>query len=87
MPRYIAVHSIPMGEAELMGMLKEIAPKIPPGFSWKETFSDFSDGKHFCNWEAPSQEALAEAFKANNMPYDAIYPVRRFDPVSMQFEP
>ena len=87
MPRFIAVHTFPYSEQELMAMLKDMAPKVPPGFTWKQTFCDFDGNKHFCEWEAASKEALEQAFQANELPFDAIHPVRRFDPVSMQLEP
>lgn len=87
MPRFIAVHSLPYDELELMAMLQEMAPKVPPGFTWKQTYCDFDNKKHFCEWEAASKEALEQAFQANNLPYDAVYPVRRFDVASMQLEP
>ena len=82
----MAVHTLPMGEQEMMAMLKEMAPKIPAGFTWNQSWCDFDDQKHFCDWEAPSKEALEQAFQANNMPYDAVYPVRRLDVASMQME-
>ena len=86
MSRFMAVHSLPYSEQEMMGMLQEMAPKIPPEFKWNQSWCDFNDQKHFCDWEAPSKEALEQAFQANNMPYDAVYPVRRFDVASMQLE-
>jgi hypothetical protein len=87
MPRFVAVHSMPGTEEELIAMLKPLAPKIPPGYTWVESFCDFQNNKQFCNWEAPSQDALEQAFKANNVPFDAIYPVKRFNPATMQMEP
>ncbi len=87
MPRFIAVHTLPHSEQELLGMLKEMAPQIPPGFTWKQTYCDFDSKKHFCEWEAPSKEALEQAFKANNLPYDAIHQVRLFNVASMEMEP
>jgi hypothetical protein len=87
MPRFMAVHTLPLNEQELMAMLQEMAPKIPSDYTWKQSWCDFDDNKHFCEWEAASKEALEQAFQANNLPFDAVYPVRRFDVASMQLEP
>jgi hypothetical protein len=87
MPRFIAEHTIPYStEAEFLGMAKEMTPKIPEGFSWKLTYCDFDNHKFFCEWEAPSKEGLGEAFKVNEMPFDAIYPVKLFNVAKMGFE-
>ena len=87
MPRYIAVHSLPFDEKELLGMFQELAPQIPEGFAWNQSWCDCQNAKHFCEWQAPSAEALEQAFSANKIPYDAVYPVKHFDVATMQFEP
>jgi hypothetical protein len=87
MPRFLAEHKMPYAtEAEFLGFAKQMKPQIPKGFSWKLTYCDFSNHKFLCEWEAPSKEALAEAFKANNVPYEAIYPVKLFNAAKMKFE-
>jgi hypothetical protein len=87
MPRLIAEHTLPYStEAEFLKMAKEMTPKVPKGCSWKLTYCDFDKHKFFCEWEAPSKEALGEAFKANKMPFDAIYPVKLFNVAKMGFE-
>lgn len=86
MTRFMAVHTLPHSEQEMLGVLNELAPQVPEGFSWSYSWCDFNDKKHFCEWEAPSQEALEQAFQANNIPFDAIYPVRRFDVATMTLE-
>ncbi len=83
MPRLIAVHTAPFKQENFKDWAKQTRPK---GFSWKLTYCDFDDNKFFCEWEAPSKEALAEAFKAQNMPFDAIYPVKLFDVAKAKFE-
>ena len=84
MPRFIAVHTAPFTEDHFKGWAKP--GSIPEGFSWKLSYCDFDDNKFFCEWEAPSKEALAEAFKVQNLPFDAIYPVRLFNPAKAKFE-
>ena len=83
MPRLIAVHTVPFTEDQLQEMVKTA---MPEGFSWKLTYCDFDDNKFFCEWDAPSKEALAEVFKAQNVPFDAIYPVRLFNVAKAEFE-
>ena len=83
MPRFVAVHTAPFTEEHLKTAAKDT---LPPGFTWKLTYCDFTDNKFFCEWEAPGKEALEQAFKANNMPFDAVYPVRLFDVAKAEFE-
>jgi hypothetical protein len=84
MPRFIATHTAPFKEDQLKDMAKQMP--LPEGFSWKLTYCDFADNKFFCEWNAPSKEALAEAFKAQNIPFDAVYPVKLFNVAKADFE-
>jgi len=73
---------MPMNEAQFMSMANDMIPKIPNGFAWKSTYCAFGDNKLICEWEAPGKEALEQAFKANNMPFDAVYAAKLFDVAS-----
>jgi len=87
MARFVAEHKLPLStEAEFLAFTKQMKPKIPKGFSWKLTYCDFSNHKFICEWEAASKEGLAEAFKTNNVPFEAIYPVKLFNVAKMGFE-
>jgi hypothetical protein len=87
MPRFLAEHKLPYStEAEVLAFAKQMKPKIPKGFSWKLTYCDFGSHKFFCEWDAPSKEALAQAFKENSVPFDAIYPAKVFNAGKMGFE-
>ena len=86
MPRFIAVHTAPFTEAEVKGAPKQILPQLPAGVSWKLTYCDFDDNKFFCEWEAPNKETIEQIFKAANMPFDAVYPVRLFDVAKAELE-
>ena len=79
MARFMAVHTLPMNEEQLMAAMEEVAPKIPKGFTYKLTYCAFGDHKFFCEWDAPSRQSLEQAFKSLNMPFDAVYPVKLFD--------
>jgi hypothetical protein len=88
MPRFVAVHTMPMTEEQWKErMMTGEKPAFPPGVVWKLTYCDFADGKFFCEWEAPNKETIEQIFKAQNMPFDAIYPVRLFDFAKMTLEP
>ena len=83
MPRFIAVHTAPFTEEQLKAGAKEA---LPAGVSWKLTYCDFDDNKFFCEWEAPNKETIEQGFKARNMPFDAVYPVRLFNVAKAEFE-
>jgi hypothetical protein len=85
MPRFIAVHTMPMTEEQAMEMTKNLPP-TPEGVAWKQTYSDFQDGKFFCEWLAPDKESIEQVFKDWKMPYDAIYPVRLYNVARKEFE-
>jgi hypothetical protein len=84
MPRFIATHTAPFTEDTFKELTKQGSP--PEGFTWNLTYCDFDDNKFFCDWEAPSKEALEAAFKAQNMPFDAVYPVKIFNVAKAEFE-
>jgi len=87
MQRFLAEHKLPYStEAEFLEFAKLMTPKIPAGFSWNLSYCDLSNHKFFCEWEASSKEALGEAFKANSVPFDAIYPAKVFRVAKMSFE-
>jgi len=87
MPRFLAEHKLPFStEAELLAFAKQMKPKVPKGFAWKLTYCDFGSHKFFCEWDAPSKEALGQAFKENNVAFEAIYPAKLFNVAKMGFE-
>jgi hypothetical protein len=85
MARFIGVHTMPMTEEQAMAMTKNMPP-LPKGFTWKYTYSDFQDGKFFCDWQAPNKETLEQLFKTMKIPYDGIYPVRLYNVAKKKFE-
>jgi len=87
MPRFIAVHTLPATEEQMKKSAQDMPPKLPAGLSWKLTYCDFNSNKFFCEWEAPNKEAIEQVFKAANMPFDAIYPVRLLDVAKAELEP
>ena len=89
MPRFIAVHSLPITEdnweENMKGPFEKIS-QLPSGVKYNLTYCGFTDGKFFCDWEAPNKETIDEIFKDVKMPYDAIYPVKLFNVAKMDFE-
>jgi hypothetical protein len=83
LPRFIAAHTLPFTEAQLKDLTKET---LPAGVTWKLTYCDFDANKFFCDWDAPSKDVIAEEFKRLNIPFDAIYPVKIFNPAKADFE-
>ena len=83
MPRFIVVHTETFTEEEFKDWGK---PPQQTGFSWKLSYCDFDDNKFFCEWEAPSKEALEVFFQKIGLTFDAIYPVRLFNVAKAKFE-
>ena len=87
MPRFMAVHTLPYTEAEFKErLMQEKQPQLPPGVSWNLTYCGFDNHKFFCDWEVPNKETLEQIFKAQEMPFDAIYPVRLLNVAKMELE-
>lgn len=84
MPRFIAVHSVAMTEEQLREFAKS---PLPPDVSWNRTYCDFDDDKHFCEWEAPDKETVKRILRENEIPFDAVYPVRVFEVSTATLEP
>ena len=83
MPRFTAVHPVAFTEEHLQPLAKE---QLPEGVTWNSTYSAYAENKTYCHWEAPTKEAVVEIFKKYEIPYDAIYEVRLFDPATGQLE-
>jgi hypothetical protein len=84
MSRFLVSHSVVFSEEPM----KELAKKpLPEGVSWMRTFCGFEDNKSFCEWQAPSREAIKEVLRQVDVSYDAIYPVRLFDVPTGSLEP
>jgi hypothetical protein len=89
MPRFIAVHTLPYTEEqwdEFVKTVPERLSQLPSGVKYNLTYCGFTDGKFFCDWEAPSKETVEQIFKGMEMPYDAVYPVKLFNIAKMGFE-
>jgi hypothetical protein len=87
MAKFMAVHTLPgYTEEKMAATAKQMVSNIPQGFSWKLTYCAFDQNKYFCEWDAPSKEALEQGFKQMKMPFDAVYPVKQFNVSKGSFE-
>ena len=87
MSRFIAVHTFPLTEEQLMAAVRTPSAAYPAGVVWKLTYCDFADGKFSCEWEGPSKQAIEQALEGDQTPFDAVYPVRTFDVATGKLEP
>ncbi len=85
MAKFMAVHTLPLTKEQTLEMAKQ-QPAMPKGLVWKQSYCDFSSHKFFCDWEAPSKEAIENYFKQVKMPYDAVYPVEIFNVAANKYE-
>jgi len=83
MPRYIGVHPVAYTEEQL----QPFGQLLPGSVIWNSTYVAVADNKTYCLWEAPTKEAMAEVFAKYEIPYEGIYEVRRFDPLTNTLEP
>ncbi|MDA8204366.1 MAG: hypothetical protein M0Z49_16740 [Chloroflexi bacterium] len=84
MLRFIAVHPVVFSEQQLQPLTTE---QLPQGVTWHSTFCAFADDKSFCHWNAPTKQTLLDLFAKYEIPYEAVYEVRLFDPAIGRLEP
>ena len=85
MPKFIAIHTVPYNEEQIIATAKSMPGQLPADVSWNLTYCDFDDNKFFCEWEAPSKEAVEQVFKSTQIPYGVVYPVRILDVSKAEF--
>ncbi len=62
-------------------------PPFPEGSVCRWSYVNYEEGKAFCDWIAPSREVILDWFKAIDMPYDVLMPVRMVDWLAQTIEP
>jgi hypothetical protein len=83
MPKFLTVRTIPpLTEAQMTASSKRsmaIGEEI--GVKWIKSYYSATDGKTYCEWEAPSIEAIYEHAKLLNSPVDSVSLISdEFDP-------
>lgn len=75
MPRYIIERTLPqMSHAELQQLARrsiQVAAEIP-GVVWIKSYISESEGKTYCEYEAPNPESLLEHARLLNISADKI---------------
>lgn len=84
MARFIAVHPVVFTEEQLQPLAKE---PLPEGVTWHSTFCAFDDNRSYCHWEAPIKQAVLDILAKYEIPFQAVYEVRLFDPALGRLEP
>lgn len=75
MPRYIVERSLPkLSSEELQAIGKKVVKVAEgmPGITWIKSSISESEGKSYCEFEAPNPEALREHSKQVGLPVDKI---------------
>lgn len=86
MPRFIVIHRAPFTEEELIARARAAPSYIPESVTWRCSYCDFADNRHFCEWEAPDEKVLKRVLKLTQTPFETIHRVRRLDVVKAHFE-
>lgn len=78
MPRYIVERTLPkMSQDELQRVGKkvvEVADTLP-GVTWIKSSISESEGKSYCEFEAPNPDALRQHAEQAGLPVDKIFAV------------
>jgi len=86
MAKFMAVHTLPTFNGDnIEARIAQVTKAIPQGFTWIQTYGDYTSHKFFCEWSAPSKEALEQVFKGMNIPVDAVYPVQVYNVAQKKF--
>jgi hypothetical protein len=84
MPRYIAVHPGSFAEKDLAGLAQRRG-EMPEGVTWLCTWCGTAEDVTYCDWEAPSAQAIQDVLTGFQVPVDAIREVRYFEPDAGRF--
>ena len=75
MPRYIIERSVPAltrEELEAAGRLSVAVLSEMPGVTWIRSYVSDTDGKIYCEYDAPDPEAIREHARRAGLPVDRI---------------
>ena len=83
MPRFLTTRTVPpLTEEQISSSSKRsmtVGEEI--GVRWIKSYYSAADGKLYCEWEAPSVEAIYEHAKLMNSPVDSVSIISdEFDP-------
>ena len=78
MPRYIIERSVPAltrEELDAAGRLSVAVLSEMPGVTWIRSYVSDTDGKIYCEYDAPDPEAIREHARRAGLPVDRIVEV------------
>ncbi|ACY13047.1 DUF4242 domain-containing protein [Haliangium ochraceum] len=78
MPRYIVERTVPkMSQEEWRDVGNRVVQSAAemPGVTWIKCSISESEGKTYCEFEAPNAESLREHSRRASLPYDRVIPV------------
>lgn len=83
MPKFLTVRKVPpLTDEQIFSSSKRsmtVGEEI--GVKWIKSYYSAKDGKLYCEWEAPSVEAIYEHAKLMNSPVDSVSIISdEFDP-------
>jgi len=87
MARFFVIHKLPDAatQDEIITVGKVVLTQMPEDTRWLRSWLVSEDGHIFCEWEAPSEEAIQAALKGVELfPVKAIYPVELIDPAWLE---
>jgi hypothetical protein len=83
MPKFLTVRTVPplTDEQMIASSRRSMAVGTEIGVKWIKSYYSAKDGKLYCEWEAPSVEAIYEHAKLINSPVDSVSVISdEFDP-------
>jgi hypothetical protein len=83
MPKFLTTRTVPplTDEQMIASSRRSVAVGTEIGVKWIKSYYSAADGKLYCEWEAPSVEAIYEHAKLMNSPIDSISIISdEFDP-------
>lgn len=72
MPRFIVARSLNRLTSEQVASIQSGCPQASDGIVWVRSYISEADGKLYCEYDAPSAEAVLAASRAAGLPVDRI---------------
>jgi len=71
MAKFMCTHTVKGITREQYSQISEASQK-DANVKGLQSYANLTEGKIYCVWQAPKQEAVAAWFKKMNVPYDSI---------------
>ena len=83
MPKFLTTRTVPplTDEQMIASSRRSVAVGTEIGVKWIKSYYSAADGKLYCEWEAPSIEAIYEHSRLMNSPVESVSIISdEFDP-------